>query len=702
MILLRSSWRGCLVCVLASAVVVAWGAGKRPITHEDVWLMKRVGRPALSPDGRWVAFSVIEPAYDSKDQSSDIWIVSTDGSSPPRQLTRTRGSESDIDWSPDSRRLAFSAKRDPDEVTQVYVLDLSGGEAERITSLSTGARTPQWSPDGMSLLFSSEVYPGAVDDVANRKAAQELGARKWHARVYEGFPIRAWDKWLDEKQAHLFVQAAKPKAPVRDLLAGTKLAASPGFAGRQSESGEDLPAAWSPDGRQVIFAAATQKNRSAYQAVPTQLFVVDVAGGEPRPLTSGPDSYGAPKFRPDGRALLSEFTPGGDGRVYHHDRIASFPWPFDASKRVNLTAQIDLSVAGYAASPDSRTVYFAAEDADQIRLYSVAATGGVVTPLGIAGHGVFSGLTVEGDVMAVNRESALSPPEVGIVDRVAGTWRPLTRFNEARLAQLDLRPLESFRFKSSRGREIHSLLVKPAGFDPTKRYPLFVMMHGGPAPQFKDAWGIRWNFHLLASPGYVMLLTNYSGSRGYSEEFGQAIQGDPLQGPASEINEAADEAIRRHRFIDGSRQVAGGASYGGHLAHWMQATTTRYKALVAHAGLVNLESQWATSDSIYHREVGSGGPVWEQGPVWREQNPVRLAGNHYKGTGWVTPMLLTVGEKDYRVPMNNTIESWTYHQRLQIPSKLIIFPEENHWILRGENSRFWYSEVHAWFAKWLN
>lgn len=685
--------------VVAEASV--WGADKRSITHEDVWLMKRVGRPVLSPDGRWVAFSVLEPAYDPKDQSSDIWLARTDGSAPPRQLTHTQGSESDIDWNPDSLRLAFSAKRDTDEVAQIYVLDLSGGEAERITSLSTGARAPQWSPDGRRLLFSSEVFPGAPDDAANQRRAQERKARKWNARVYEGFPIRYWDAWLDDKRAHLFVQAAKPNAPARDLLAGTKLAASPGFSGRQSEAGENLPATWSPDGKQVVFAATTEKNQSAYQAVATQLFVVDAAGGEPRALTFGADSYGTPKFRPDGKALLTDFTPGGDGRVYHHDRIASFPWPFDASKRVILTSALDLSVSGYAVSQDSRTVYFTAEDADQIKLYAVAAAGGTVTSLDIAGRGVLSGLAVKERVMVANRDSALSPPEVGMIDLVKRTWKPLTRFNEARLAQLDLPPLESFRFTSSRGREIHSLVVKPAGFDPEKTYPLFVMLHGGPVPQFKDAWGIRWNYHLLASPGYVMVLTNYSGSRGYSEAFGQAIQGDPLKGPAEEVNQAADEAIRRFSYIDGSRQVAGGASYGGHLAHWLQATTTRYKALVAHAGLVNLESQWATSDSIYHREVGAGGPVWEQGPVWREQNPVRLAGNHAKGTGWVTPMLLTVGEKDYRVPANNTIESWTFHQRLQIPSKLIVFPEENHWILRGENSRFWYSEVHAWFAKWL-
>jgi dipeptidyl aminopeptidase/acylaminoacyl peptidase len=261
--------------------------------------------------------------------------------------------------------------------------------------------------------------------------------------------------------------------------------------------------------------------------------------------------------------------------------------------------------------------------------------------------------------------------------------------------------LEHFTTQSPKGWPIHNLLVRPPGFDPKRKYPLFAMIHGGPAPQFKDQWVLRWNYHLFAAPGYVVLLTNYSGSSGYTEVFGQAIQLDPLRGPGGEINDAVDAAIQRFPFVDGTRLAAGGASYGGHLANWLQATTTRYRCLISHAGLINLETQWATSDTMFSRELTNGGPVWEQGPVWREQNPVRLAGNHAKGTGWVTPVLVTVGELDYRVPANNAYEYWGYLQRLRVPSRLLSFPDENHWILKGENSRFWYGEVHAWLAKWL-
>ena len=239
------------------------------------------------------------------------------------------------------------------------------------------------------------------------------------------------------------------------------------------------------------------------------------------------------------------------------------------------------------------------------------------------------------------------------------------------------------------------MIALPPDFSPSKKYPLLVLMHGGPHSMWRDQFFTRWNYHLLAAPGYVVLLTNYTGSTGFGEKFAQEIQFDPLKTPGDEINGAADEAIRRFPFIDGSRQAAAGASYGGHLANWMQASTTRYKCLVSHAGLVNLESQWGTSDTIYHREVASGGPFWEGGNVWRDQNPIRFAAK------FRTPILLSVGEHDFRVPLNQTLENWSVLQRLRIPSRLLVFQDANHWIQKGEDSRFWYQQVQDWLKKWL-
>ena len=238
-------------------------------------------------------------------------------------------------------------------------------------------------------------------------------------------------------------------------------------------------------------------------------------------------------------------------------------------------------------------------------------------------------------------------------------------------------------------------MLKPAGFDAQKKYPLFVVIHGGPAGAWKDNWGYRWNYQLLAAPGYVLLMTDYTGSTGYGEKFTQDIQYDPLKGAADEVNEAAKDAIKRFSFIDGSRQAAGGGSYGGHLAVWLEATTSHYKCLISHAGMINSETQWGTSDFIYNREEMNGGPPWKQTKSWKEQNAVRLA-EQFK-----TPMLVTAGELDYRVPVNNAVEIWSVLQRMKVPGKLIIFPEENHWILKAEDSRFWYKEVQDWLAKYL-
>ncbi len=673
--------------------------GKAPLTHETMWMMKRVGAPIPSPDGKWVVFSLIDPAYDEKDQVSDLWIVPADASAPPRRLTFSKSGESGAAWSLDSQRLAFSAKREGDDVSQIYVMDVAaGGEAVRVTSLSTGARSPVWRPDGRALLFSSTVYPGASDEEANKKIAAERKAQKYRARVYESFPIRNWDKWLEDTQGHLFIQSLEQGAKAKDLLAGTKLVRETGFAGRVTDSGEEFDAVWTPDNESIIFVATKARNTAAYANVNSALFKVAASGGEPVQITTGKDSFSRPAFRPDGKALYAISNVEGNGKVYNLDRLAMFSWP-NMNAPVILTASFDRSIGNFSPTPDSKSIYFTAEEAGNEKLYMLPANGGEVRLALDMMRGVYTGMKIpqraSETIIFANWESAMNPPEVFRLDLKSKTQQPLTNFNAERVAKIDWQPLRHFWFTSKAGKRIHNMVALPPNFDENKKYPLLVLMHGGPHSMWRDNWGLRWNYYLLARPGYIVLLTNYSGSTGFGEKFAQGIQGDPFIGPTNEINEGADEAIRLFSFVDGTRQAAGGASYGGHLANWLQATTTRYKALISHAGLINLESQWGTSDTIYSREINNGGPVWEQGAVWREQNPIRFAKN------FKTPILLSVGENDYRVPLNQTLENWSVLQRLQIPSRLIVWPDENHWILKGENSKFFYQEVHAWLKKYL-
>jgi dipeptidyl aminopeptidase/acylaminoacyl peptidase len=367
-------------------------------------------------------------------------------------------------------------------------------------------------------------------------------------------------------------------------------------------------------------------------------------------------------------------------------------------KNERTVARTDRSVNDYTIASDGRTIYFTAEDSGLVKIYSAAASGGAAQLALDPQRGTYSGVVAaeKAPVIVGRWGSSVDPNEVVRIDPNAKKHTNLTSFNVDQARTIDWSPPEHFWFTSKRGRKIHNMIITPSGFDPSKKYPLFVLIHGGAHNMWQDSITLRWNYHLLAKPGYVMLLTNYTGSTGFGAEFAQLIQGDPLRGPAAELMEAADAAIAKYPFIDASRQVAGGASYGGHLANALEAWSgTRFKALLSHAGLVNLETQWGTSDVIYGRELVMGGPVWEQNEAWRTQNPVRFAAD------FKTPMMLSVGEKDYRVPLNNTLEMWALLQRLQVPSRLLVWPEENHWILNPENSKVFYREVDEWLRKWV-
>jgi dipeptidyl aminopeptidase/acylaminoacyl peptidase len=613
-------------------------------------------------------------------------------------MTFTRGAEGGAAWSPDSSAVVFSAKREGDEEAQLYLLNvMNGGEAEKLTSLSTGAGNAGWSPDGKMLVFSSRVYKGAADDESNRRAAAERKARKYNARVYEGFPIRYWDHWLDDREPHLFTLDLATRV-VRDLFAGTKFAAAPGFDGLSGSSGSDVTGVWTPEGTGVVFSATQNRNAAAYASVLTHLWYLPLSGGEPKLLGGGDFSFSSPQFSGDGRRIYALREVEKDGKVYHLSKLVSASWPSDGEASFQTVAQgFDRSVNGYTFSADGVTIYLTAEEAGHEKVFTVPALGGPAKLLMPVSEGVYTDVAVAGTaerpVLLANYNSSHQPVEIVRVD--GGRRRAMTHFNEAVAAGIDWQPPKEFWFQSKKGRSIHNMLVLPPQFDPAKKYPLVVFMHGGPHTMTRDEFHQRWNYNLMAAPGYAILMTNYTGSTGFGEEFAQMIQYDPLATPGAEVEQAVDEALRQFPFLDGGRMAAGGASYGGHMANWLQATSTRFKCLYAHAGLINLESQWGTSDGIYHRELNNGGPVWEQGAVWREQNPIRYAAK------FQTPILLTVGENDFRVPLNQTLENWSVLQRRKIPSKLVVFPEENHWILKGEDNRYFYQEWHGWLARWL-
>jgi dipeptidyl aminopeptidase/acylaminoacyl peptidase len=678
-------------------VASALNAQKRPITHEDVWLMKRVGAPAVSPDGKWAVSPVVEPSYDAGKTGSDLWLVSLDGSTPPRRLTNTLGAESDAVFSPDSKRLAFTTKREGDETTQVYVLPLDGGEAMRVTNVSTGASDPRWRPDGKAILFESRVYPGAMNDDENRKIAAERKARKYKVRIFDSFPVRYWDHWLDDLRPHVFVQLLDEAAKPRDLLAGTKLASLPRFEGEFGATGTSLGARWSPDGTNIVFTATPDMDSVAAPA-PSELYRISADGGEPAALTSGPDSYHNPVFRPDGKALYATRQRSAAVSLYSLDQLVKIEWPEPGQPKL-LTGGWDRSVDSIAFSPDSSTVYLTAEDQGHDRLFELPANGGDVRPVPTVKEGGYSGLAIPeraaAPVLVALWQSMIHPAELVRIDTKTGENRILTEFNTERTSHIDWQPPREFWFTSKAGKRIHNLVVLPPAFDASKKYPLVVFPHGGPNNMTKDLFFVRWNYHLLTSSGYVLLMTNYSGSTGYGEAFAESIHKDILRGPSAEIEQAADEAIRMFPFIDGSRQAGVGASYGGYLMNWFEGNTKRFKCLVSHAGLADNSSFYGATDDAYYWEIRNGGPVWEHKGAWREESPAAYAAN------FSTPMLVTQGEQDFRVPYNQALEMYKLLQRRGVPSRLVMFPDHNHWILQGEDAREHMHEVLDWLAKYL-
>jgi dipeptidyl aminopeptidase/acylaminoacyl peptidase len=344
-------------------------------------------------------------------------------------------------------------------------------------------------------------------------------------------------------------------------------------------------------------------------------------------------------------------------------------------------------------------VYLLAPDGANEKVYRVPANGGKPTAVLEPTVGGYTALVIAQKSpkpeLIASYGSSVSPLEIVRIDPTARRHSSLTQFDTATAATIDWQPPQHFIFTSARGRTIHNMIVLPPAFDPAKKYPLVNVIHGGAASNHPDQIGLRWNYHLLAAPGYVILLTDYTGSTGYGEKFAQAIKLDPLKTPGDELNQAVDEAIKRYPFIDATRLCAAGASYGGHLTNWIEATTTRYKCLISHAGEVDLTTQWGESDYIYEREMTNGGPPWAGNPIWREQSPLTYAAN------WKTPMLLSIGERDFRVPIGNTLENWATLQHMHVPSRLLVWPDAWHWILEPEDSRHFYEEVHRWLGTYL-
>jgi len=683
---MRLQARGMITAIAILFFVTDLGAQepqRRAIAFKDLAAMHRLSGPQISPDGKWIAYEMATPNLEADRISRDIWIVPVAGGAS-RQLTRG-GSDVRPRWSPDGRKLAFLSSRDG--TAQIYWIGLEGGEASRVTSLSAGADNELWSPDGKSIAFISRVYPDCVDEACNaeRDAAREKSKVK--ARIYERLLIRHWNAWSDGKRSHLFVVPAAGGTP-RDLTPGADYDVPP------FNLDEPEAIAFSPDSKEICFTANTDKDEAL--STNGDLFTVAVTGaGEPIRITKNPANDWGPAYSPDGKwiAYRAQSQPG-----YESDRWRLMVYERKNGKLKNLTETFDRSVDSFAWSADGKTIYFQAEDKAELPIYSVGASEGN-TPKVVLGASYIPEFDVskDGRMLVFTRMSMTMPAEVFVSNSDGSDIRQVTHENGALLAQLELTVAEPFWFGGAEDTQVEGLLLRPPHFDESKKYPMLLLIHGGPQQMWADSWSYRWNPEVLASPGYVTVMINARGSGGYGQKFEEEVSRDWGGKVYEDLMKGVDAAIAKYPFIDGSRMAAAGGSFGGDMVDWIATHSDRFKCLISHAGSYDQVSMYATEE-LWFEEWEFGGSPWSNPELYRKWSANEYAGELGK---FKTPTLVVAGELDFRVPYTQSLEFFNALQSQGVPSKLVIFPDEGHWILKPQNSELWHKTFLDWLAKYL-
>lgn len=651
------------------------------LSAERMWTLTRLGETDISPDGRLAVVTVTQFDIEEDRGRTHLWLFTVaDGRA--RQLTSGKSNASSPRFSPDGSQIAFIAKRDDDEAGQIYVIAVDGGEAQRITSVPTGASAPRWFPDGKRLAFVTPIWMDLVNWEDQAARLEEREKSKMTARVWDRAPIAYWDQYLDDREPHLFAVDLQGSAP----QAVTRLSGFHFSKADYSSASYDI----SPDGQEIAFEADTDRSGVAPNM---DVIALAACGCKPaRNLTAdNPADDGAPSYSPDGKwlAYSSQSIPG-----FYADRRRLKLLDRKTSKQQDLSGDWDRSLSQIVWRGDSKAVFAAVDDAATSRIYrlDLAAPG---RPRAITGASSFSlpsiarGMGARPTAVSL-RQSFSEPPTLVRVDLANGTATALSRFNDATLAQTRLGKVESITYAGSDDAPIQMWVVYPPDFDPTKKYPVFMLLHGGPHNAIQDAVQWRWNAHVFASWGYIVTWHNFHGSSGFGQAFTDAINPDRISKPYVDTLRAAEWLVAKP-YVDAERMVAGGGSYGGFLASTLLGRAHPFKALIAHAAVYNNFTQIAAD---YGAERDRFFEYWERPEEFARYSPHTSAGN------FVTPTLVIHGQLDLRVPVNHGVELFNTLQKRGVPSKFVYYPDENHWILKPQNSLFWYETVKKWIEEY--
>ena len=652
-------------------------AQKQPFSATALWEIQRIGDPRISPDGKTVAFAVSTPDVAGNRMSKSVWSVPLAGGAPPRKLAdqaeRPR-------WSPDSKKLYFTGSQGG--VPQIWSMNADGSDLRQVTHLSTGADDETVSADGKYLVVTSEVYPDCgADDGCNQRKIDVAKQSKTQAHLVTSLLYRHWTQWQGDTRGHLLSISLTDGKAV-DLTPGDRV--TPPF----SLGGPD-DYAISPDSAEVAFA----QNADPIPATGTnnEIYVEPITGGTPVKVSVSPGADNSPAYSPDGKYLAwrSQLRAG-----YEADKWRLVVMERGAGKWNVLTEQLDRQVEDFVWSPDSKNIFFTAMDRGLQAIQFIPATGGGAR-VAVSGNAVFDDMefTADGKTLVFTRQSGSSPAEICRAGSGGGEAVPLTHLNDALLRPYQLTDFEDFRVTGAEGAQVHSFLLKPPGFDPKQRYPAIILIHGGPQGEWANSWTYRWNAQTMAAAGYVVVMPNPRGSIGYGQNFTDDIRQDWGGKAYDEIMAVTDYAAKLP-YVDADRMVAAGGSFGGYMVNWILGHTTRFKALVSHAGVYDSRAEAEATEELWSDMWDFGGMPADKPDSFEKWSPSNFAKD------FKTPTLVIAGELDYRVVYTQSLQLFTALQMAKVPSELLVFPDEGHWILKPQNSLLWYKTFLDWIGTW--